>query len=36
VSSRADIDDLLVVGLPGWSVVTAGALGRARVTDWLV
>jgi hypothetical protein len=36
VSSRADIDDLPVVGLPGWSVVTAGALGRARVADWLV
>jgi len=36
VSSRADIDDLLVVGLPGWSVITAGALGRARVADWLV
>jgi hypothetical protein len=33
VSSRTDIDDLLVVGLPGWSVVTAGALGRARVAD---
>jgi hypothetical protein len=34
MSSRADIDDLLVVGHPGGGALSpTGVLGRARVAD---